>query len=79
MQKAFCPNHGEVAPLYQIVAPLGGATSTAALANTIFKGNPLAVMIGMGLGLWLGANASKHCPLCGAVLQIIDDLDEFAG
>jgi len=78
MQRAFCPNHGEVPAFYQLLAPLGGAASTGALASAVSKGNPILTLIGVGLGLWLGANASKHCPQCGALLQIIDDLDEFS-
>lgn len=79
MQQMICPNHGPAPISYSWLAPLAGASSMGALTNHISKGDPYLTLAGVLLGLWTGAQAAKHCPQCGAVLQVVDDINLLWG
>jgi hypothetical protein len=79
MRRTICPYHGPVSPAYQAGSPIAGALAFATLAHNLSKGNPLLTVLFGGLGLWLGLEAGGRCPQCGAVLQIVEDINPLFG
>lgn len=79
MQQMVCSTHGPAPVSYQWLAPLGGASAMGAFGYRLSEGNPYITLATVLAGLWLGAQASNHCPQCGALLQIVGDVDMFLG
>jgi len=79
MKQMVCLTHGAVPDYYQWLAPLGGASTMGTFAYHLSKGNPYATLGGILAGLWTGTEAAKRCPQCGALLQIVEDINPFFG
>lgn len=79
MKRAMCPLHGAVPATYQLGSPLTLGISVGILVFHLSK-NPWAAFLGSLAGVAAGVEIARYCPQCGAQLvQVIDDLDSFAG
>jgi hypothetical protein len=79
MKRATCPIHGMMPATYQLGSPLTLGISTGFLVLHLSK-NPLAAFLSGLAGAMAGAELARYCPQCGArLVQVVDDLDTFAG